>query len=298
MPISFTCPFCGATTNVADQYAGQTGPCARCGKPITVPRPGEPAMGREFQGPSPKRSSLPLVVVILVAALGVLVVCGGILAALLLPAVQAAREAARRAQCANNLKQISLALMNYHDANRCFPPAYIADKDGKPMHSWRVLILPYLEQKPLYDQYKFDEPWDGPNNRRLADLMPTIYACPSSPQLPGKTDYLAVVGPGFAFEGAKPMRMSDLKQGATNVITVVDVAGSATNWMEPRDLNVQDLRGLAGQNLRGNHPAGANAAYADGHVSFLPEPLDVQILQGAGGGPAGVPNPPGYNVEF
>ncbi|MFN0054259.1 MAG: DUF1559 domain-containing protein, partial [Planctomycetales bacterium] len=85
-------------------------------------------------------------------ALAVLLVCGGILAALLLPAVQQAREAARRTQCKNNLHQIGLALHNYHDAFNSFPPAYIPDASGRPMHSWRVLILPFLDQAPLYQR--------------------------------------------------------------------------------------------------------------------------------------------------
>ncbi|MEZ6114117.1 MAG: DUF1559 domain-containing protein [Pirellulaceae bacterium] len=84
---------------------------------------------------------------------------------MLLPAVQTAREAARRSQCSSNLKQIELALHNYHDTFKSFPPAYIADANGRPMHSWRVLILPFMEQRELYDQCRFDEPWDGPNNQ-------------------------------------------------------------------------------------------------------------------------------------
>lgn len=85
-----------------------------------------------------------------------------------------AREAARRAQCSNNLKQIAFSLHSYHDRYGCFPPAYIADEEGKPMHSWRVLILPFIEEQALYDRYAFTEPWDGPSNRRLAG--PVQYA--------------------------------------------------------------------------------------------------------------------------
>lgn len=84
-----------------------------------------------------------------------------------LAGAQSVREAARRVSCLNNLRHIELALHNYHNAHGCFPPAYIVDESGRPMHSWRVL-LPYLEQEALYDQYDFSEPWDGPNNRKLA----------------------------------------------------------------------------------------------------------------------------------
>src|SRR4051794_6845264 len=83
---------------------------------------------------------------------GVIIV--GLLAALLLPNYRggAPRHAARRMQCSNHLKQIGLALQNYHDDYGTLPPAYIADSTGKPIHSWRVLLLPYIEQKLLYDK--------------------------------------------------------------------------------------------------------------------------------------------------
>ena len=76
-------------------------------------------------------------------------------------------------QCSNSLKNISLALQNYHDTYRTFPAAYVPDKDGEPMHSWRVLILPYIEERNLYDKYDFTEPWDGPNNSKLLADMPS-----------------------------------------------------------------------------------------------------------------------------
>ncbi len=99
--------------------------------------------------------------------------------ALLLPAVQAAREAARRAQCVNNLKQIGLALHNYHDTTNGFPAAAITSKDGKPLLSWRVAILPYIEQQELYNQFHLNEPWDSPHNKTLIARMPVAYNCPS-----------------------------------------------------------------------------------------------------------------------
>ncbi len=79
-----------------------------------------------------------------------------------MPAVFASRSAAHRAQCTNNLKQIALAYHNVHSATNTFPPPAIADKDGKPLLSWRVAILPYVEQQELYNKFKLDEPWDSP----------------------------------------------------------------------------------------------------------------------------------------
>ena len=110
MAIAFSCPHCGAKTNVADQYAGQTGPCSACGQMVTVPIPGG-AMGMSA-APSSGGGMSTGVVIGLVLAVGAVVVlgCGGIMVALMLPAVQAAREAARRVQCSNNMKQMVLQL--------------------------------------------------------------------------------------------------------------------------------------------------------------------------------------------
>ena len=111
--------------------------------------------------------------------------------ALFLPAVRSAREAARRAQCTNNLKQIGLALFNYEDIQGRLPAAAIADKDGRPLLSWRVAILPYLECSSLYSKFHLDEPWDSPSNLALLESMPLVYACPSDKaRKPGMTGYL------------------------------------------------------------------------------------------------------------
>src|SRR5258707_563040 len=85
---------------------------------------------------------------------------------LLLPEVSATRKLPRSHQCKNNLKQIGLALRAYHDEWGSFPPAFVADDDGHPIYGWRTLILPQLDQSPIYSAYRFDEPWDGPNNSR------------------------------------------------------------------------------------------------------------------------------------
>ncbi len=102
----------------------------------------------------------------------------GVLVALLLPATQSAREAARRAQCTNNIKQIMLAMHNYLSANNSFPRD-VTDRDGKPLLSWRVAILPYIEQGELYNKFKLDEPWDSPHNKELLKEMPPTFLCPS-----------------------------------------------------------------------------------------------------------------------
>jgi len=279
MPIPFTCPHCGLQTSVADEYAGQTGPCAGCGKPITVPSPAQPAP----YGPPPAKRRTP-VVLIVVLALVVVLFCSGLPIALLLPAVQAAREASRRSQCCNNLKQLALAMHNYHDTYKCFPPAYIADESGKPMHSWRVLVLPFIEQQALYERYDFDEPWDSPANLALAQTVIPAFRCPSDAVASGpETNYVMIVGPGTLYDGEESTSMRNIKDGTSNTIMFVEVVGSGINWLEPRDLDIEQLsfqiNAPGGQGIQSSHPGGANVAFCDGSVRFLSETIDPQTLQ-------------------
>ena len=280
MPVSFTCPHCGLHTNVADGYAGQSGPCVRCGNMITVPG------GSGVVVPVPRAGGgMPILVIVVVVALAVVLSFGGILVALLLPAVQAAREAARRSQCTNNLKQIALAVHNYHDTYKCFPPAVITDQNGRPMRSWRVAILPYLECTPLYQRYNFNEPWDGPTNRALHNEAIATYRCPDDPSpVSTETNYVMIVGKG-AFGGLpnEAVRIYDIRDGLSNTIMIVEVTGSGIHWMEPRDLSVEEIqRGIndgSGKWISSHHPGGANVALCDGSVRFLPQTVDREMLR-------------------
>jgi len=240
MPIPFTCPHCGMQTNVADEYAGQSGPCVSCGRTITVP---VGPVGVAGSAPPARSRGLGVLVVALAGLAVLFVACGGILVALLLPAVGSAREAARRAQCTNNLKQIALAMHNYHNKYQCLPPAYLADKNGKPMHSWRVLLLPYMEEQMLYDQYRFDEPWNGPNNAMLANRMPSVFRCPSdtSAKAATTTNYVVITGPKTVFEGAKSTTFGDIKDGLSNTLLVLEVPGASANWMDPSGTTMEEL---------------------------------------------------------
>ena len=218
----------------------------------------------------------PVQVVLVVSVLG-------ILAALFLPAVQTTGHRPRH-PCANNLKQIVIALHNYHDTYGSLPPAYVADKNGRLMHSWRVLILPFLEEKALYDQYRFDEPWDGLNNRKLADRNVRLFCCPSDhPQSSTETSYVAVIGPHTAWPGEKTLSLADLADGTASVLLVVEVHDSGIHWMDPRDLHVTQMapsiNATHGQGISSHHLHGANAGFADGHVQYLDDSLPADVLR-------------------
>jgi prepilin-type processing-associated H-X9-DG protein len=205
----------------------------------------------------------------------------GILVALLLPAVQSAREAARRAQCTNNLKQIGLAMHNYLSANGAFPKPAITDKDGKPLLSWRVAILPYIEQQGLYNKFKLDEPWDSPHNKALINEMPATYQCPSRPvTAPGQTTYQVFVGPGALFEQGKATGIADVTDGTSNTMMVVE-AKEAMPWTKPDDLKF-DPFAAADPSLYGtfsNHPGGFNAGFADGSVRFIKRSISPVVFK-------------------
>ena len=215
----------------------------------------------------------------------VVIVAGTILllAALFLPRV-GSRPAGPRARCGNNLKCIVLALQEYHADYGAFPPAYIADKNGRPMHSWRVLILPYIEQRVLYGRYRFDEPWDGPNNRKLADLILKGYTCPKDqPSATTETSYVAVTGPRTAWPGSQGVALGSLQDGPGNVILIVEVHNSGIHWMEPRDLHVsqmaQTINAPHGQGVSSAHQGGAQVGMADGAIKFLPDDTPASVLR-------------------
>jgi hypothetical protein len=207
-----------------------------------------------------------------------------VLVMLLLPARRTAGDAARRMQCSNQLKHIGLALQNYHDEHGAFPPAYIADAEGRPMHSWRVLILPFMEKTSLYDQYNFDEPWNGLNNSNLHKEKVGVFCCPSrSTQHENETSYVAVVGHGTAWPGEASTRFADLPDGAANTILVVEVAKSGIHWMEPRDLDFSHIpmavNQKGSQGISSDHPNVALVVFADGHTTALTSNTPAQIIR-------------------
>ncbi len=265
-----------------------SGPCSRCGQTISIPplshvdESGAPAAAAR----RPNRS-IP-VILLIVAGVVVFGICGvGILVALFVPFWQSGREAARRMQCSNNLRQIGVALHEYHAQYGSFPPAYIADENGKPMHSWRVLILPFLDEELLYEQYDFDEPWDGPNNSVLAAMMPMVYGCPSdADSFGGITSYVAVTGPGTAFPGAEPVNLQQITDRKSQTIMLIEARDEQIDWLEPRDLPLEDVYKWADTPfdqqpvISSLHPGGANVLYADGSIHFMDEYQDPETFKG------------------
>ena len=201
----------------------------------------------------------------------------GILVALLLPAVQAARQAAQRNASINNMRQIALALHNHHDVYKSFPARAITDKQGKPLLSWRVKILPYIEENELYRQFRLDEPWDSAHNKKLLAKMPAVYRNPNLPD-ETKTNYLAPVGEDTIFSGEEGTRIGEIRDGTSKTIMVLEVdADRAVPWTKPDDYEVEEKDPLAGL---GHFRAGdiLLAAFADGSVRPISRDIEPEIF--------------------
>ncbi len=196
-------------------------------------------------------------------------------------------------KCGNYLRGIALGVANYHDVYGAFPPPYTVDASGKKLHSWRTLILPFIDHHILYEQLRLDEPWDSPHNRfvenrywRVGDeygeLPHNLYHCPSDPEgdkgRPLDASYFVVTGPGTAWQLNRKVGFADLADGAAKTIMVIEVAESGIHWMEPRDFRIDEIphptEGSIRQGITRHHVSkeayDANAGTLDGYREKQP----------------------------
>ncbi|NMC20782.1 MAG: DUF1559 domain-containing protein [Thermogutta sp.] len=275
MVVKFFCPHCGNAIEAADQYAGTTGRCARCGQPVQVP--GGAGFGPAYADSPRRRTFWVVILAVVLAGTMVLLAMIGILIALLLPAVQAAREAARRSQCLNHMKQIGLAMLNYHDVYRCFPPV---TPDDPAAPGWRTLILPYLNEAALYERYDLSQSWDAPDNAFVVNTVLPEYNCPSVEGPLLRTHYVRVVGPDTMADPDEIVSCPDIVDGLSNTILCVEWPDSEIRWAEPRDITLEEfLAWFAEPKHRRGHPGGINVLLGDGSVRFLPYSTPVEKVR-------------------
>ncbi|PHS18457.1 MAG: hypothetical protein COA78_02200 [Blastopirellula sp.] len=214
--------------------------------------------------------------VTLVEYLVVLAIIGILIGLMLPPATPHYRGEASRWQCGDNLKQIGIALHNYHETYNSLPPAYLADENGKPQHSWRVLILPFIEENALYEQYDFNEPWDGPNNIQLLDQMPDVFNCPRHEHPPQQgvqfTSYLAITGEHTAWVDDRSITFKEMPTGISNTVLIAEFEERPIPWLQPEDIELTDALEVISTNdpiqNELNHPGGRHVLNADGSIFF------------------------------
>jgi type II secretory pathway pseudopilin PulG len=214
------CPDCD------EKVSAQDAECPSCGSPLR-------AATKKGAG----TSTTATIVIILAAAGGLFLVCGGILIALLLPAVQSAREAARRAQSRNNLKQIGLALHNYHDSHKSFPIGGTFSEDGQGHHGWMTALLPYMDGMHLYGQIDQSQPWNSPRNQPTFNLVLPYYQNPSVPEKTDAQGYALAhyAGNSQVLKKNEAISLADISDGPSNTVLAGDVSAGHQPWGSPEN---------------------------------------------------------------
>lgn len=277
----FVCPYCGAATQVAPEFAGRSGPCAHCGRQIFVPAGGGEIASEPAKPAGRSRGNRTAGVLALIGALMVLIVIALAVGGRIVVDMLHAKLDQER--CAERLRRIGVALQAYHDEYSAYPPIVVRGQDGKAWHSWRVLLLPHLgkDEEAIYKDYRFDEPWNGPHNRELAELMPAAYGCPCDPAAfdLSQTSYLAVVDPASGDFAATPT-MAEANQPPSakpaaapkTRYLIVEVCESGVNWLEPRDLVLGGGKTkTVSSGVYSYHVGGVNAMLADGTTESMSE---------------------------
>jgi prepilin-type N-terminal cleavage/methylation domain-containing protein/prepilin-type processing-associated H-X9-DG protein len=226
----------------------------------------------------------------------------GILIGMLLPAIQAARETARRMRCANNLRQIGLAMHGHHDAKGRFPPGGVERRSTRHPHgrqlAWSVFILPYLEEKALYATLDLTKAFDDPANEKAAQRVLPVYLCPSvsgTTELRGgrgPCDYGGIYGQRITGPNAPPngvmlynraFAIREIRDGTSVTLMVSeDSAFEDGQWINALNVFDQAFPINAAppfeNDIRSKHPGGANGLFCDGSARFLDELIEDDVL--------------------
>jgi len=206
-----------------------------------------------------------------------------LVAGFLMPAMASAKEAKLRTQSMNNLKMLALALLNYEDARKHFPPAVIRDKNGKPLLSWRVAVLPFIdpwdENKALYDQFHLDEPWDSEHNRELIKKMPKEFRDPHDPESSTNASYFMPTGKGMVGGSENGTQMKEIRDGTAMTILLVE-AKRDIPWTKPEDIEIEADPTKPLPTFGGHLPDNVfGALFCDGHVQVISNEADPKALR-------------------
>lgn len=214
--------------------------------------------------------------------LGVFIVIS--LLAWLLAAVHIAREAAKYSCLSCYLKQLAVAILNYEDQHGSLPPAYTTDGEGRPFHSWRALILKYVEEGDLYERLHFDQPWNSEDNGKLTSREVGVYKSPWEDRTyPNYTNYVAIRGTDTVWGVDQGLRHSEITDDPADTIMLVEMGSSGIPWAEPRDLDWDNLPPTFDKRNffkhLANHPDGLTVVMVNGNVERLPPDLPLEVFE-------------------
>lgn len=198
----------------------------------------------------------------------------------------------RRRTSENNLRQIGIAMRQYHAEHGCLPRAFWKSATGERTLSWRVALLPYLEAKQYFEQIDVSKPWDSPENEKARIFRIPTYWMPIEDNSPlTDTSYVVITGPGTLFEEGRSLTFAQCTDGLQDTILAVEVQHSHIHWSEPRDFDIRTLRlqinGAHGAGISSPWPGGAHVLFADGSVRFLRNELlesELKAMITRGGG--------------
>jgi hypothetical protein len=271
MPYRFTCPHCQTKTEVEDRFSGQSGRCVTCGEPIQLPHFAVAA------GTAPATTGRPAAGWIIASAVAVI-----LLACLLIALVRMGRQTMTRLTTGRernaslqNLERIAAALNAYAADHGSYPLRVTRDSNNNPLHSWRVLILPYLGEEELYSRFDLTLAWDSPHNMQAAGDIPAVYQHPSAGEKL-ESSYYVIAGPGTLFPAPIPLGPDQISDDPSQTILVIEGTPIVASglWTEPVDLDAGNLRSNPGIEPGGLSAGGVAFATSDGRGHFVPDSID------------------------
>jgi len=241
MAIAYDCPHCGTHLKVFDEFAGRSGPCAVCAKIITIPHSQKSdaagtAKVKTSETENPAGLALGTILTIMGAAVGlfcVVLIVVVLIVQVGLPAAAEMRAAEINQKSQDQLERLMAALNAYHADHGSYPPAYFVDEAGKPSHSWRVMILPYLGREDVYRQYDFTKSWNSVENTALINQMPSEFTMDRGMNSDGMTNIVAVVGRDTIFPYEKSTARSEIIDDPSTVLALVELNGPGLEWTRP-----------------------------------------------------------------
>lgn len=272
MAFVFTCPHCDFESRIASHFEGETGPCVNCGKPVTVVRP---AVETDENREERSNNATGLAMLLLLAGVVFFVSVGSLIYVVVVPQAAQRRIDTVHQRTRQRLEKIGQALQAYAETHGSYPPAFTTDAAGKPMHSWRVLILPQLGYPELYSRYDFTDAWNGPTNQFLMYEMPVEYASATDETAinNNESSFYVITGKGSPFPKDQTVRVDQIRDEKSETVLVAETRAFGFSWLEPRDIALSELElqinATPGKSFSSASPMGPQVLTANGEVRTL-----------------------------